>query len=105
MRLTPLHTALVGDEFAIAWNDGTESYLKCEFLRRHCPCAACGGEADILGRVAKPTVTYTPTSFVLQSWQDVGGYSLQPIWGDGHKSGLYTFPLLQRLSQAQTPTA
>jgi len=103
MRLSPLHIALVGNEFSIAWSDETESYLELEFLRRHCPCAACCGESDVLGNVAKPEVTYTSASFRLRSWQEVGGYAIQPTWEDGHKSGLYTFPFLQRLGSAQPP--
>ena len=102
MRLSPVHIALAGNELAIAWNDGTESYLELESLRRHCPCAACGGESDVLGRVVIPTVNYTPASFRLRGWQEVGGYAIQPVWEDGHKTGLYTFSYLQRLG---TPTA
>jgi DUF971 family protein len=43
-------------------------------------------------------VTYTPQSFVLKGFSVVGGYALQPAWADGHGSGLYTFPYLQRLA-------
>ena len=102
MRLAPLHIALAGNSLAIAWNDGTESYLELESLRRNCPCAACGGEADGLGRVVKPEVNHTPASFRLRGWQEVGGYAIQPVWEDGHKTGLYTFSYLQRLG---APTA
>ena len=34
MRLEPINIQQVGDELAIAWNDGTESFLKLELLRR-----------------------------------------------------------------------
>ena len=96
-RLLPSTVQQIGVELAIAWNDGTESFLPLELLRRGCPCAACGGEPDVLGQVLRPEIEYTPESFVLRSWQMVGGYALQPFWADGHGSGLYTFPLLQRL--------
>ena len=46
MRLEPTNIQQIGDELAIAWNDGTESFIKLETLRRACPCAACGGEPD-----------------------------------------------------------
>ena len=98
MRLSPANIQIIGDELAIAWNDGRESYLKLEFLRRHCPCAQCGGEPDVLGIVERPTVTYAPASFGLRSFEVVGGYALQPVWNDGHGSGLYTFAYLQKLS-------
>ncbi len=54
MRLEPINIQQVGDELAIAWNDGTESFLKLELLRRACPCAACGGEPDVLGNTLRP---------------------------------------------------
>lgn len=103
-RLAPQNIQQIGDDLAIAWNDGAESYLRLETLRRACPCAACGGEPDVLGQVVRPEVSYTPASFVLRGWANVGGYALQLRWGDGHDSGLYTFPYLRRLSGHTTAT-
>ena len=100
MRLLPLNIQVFGNELAIAWNDGTETFLALEFLRRHCPCAACGGEPDVLGHVEKPAVTYTPASFRIRSYQVIGGYALQPTWEDSHNSGLYAFQYLKRLGEA-----
>ena len=97
-RLTPTNIQAIGSELAIAWSDGAESYLSLEALRRACPCAASGGEPDVLGHVVRPQVTYTPSSFELRGFQIVGGYALQPGWGDGHGSGLYSFPYLRRLA-------
>jgi DUF971 family protein len=97
-RLIPNNIQPIGNELAIAWSDGTESYLPLELLRRACPCAACGGEPDVLGHVVRPLVAYTPESFTLRNFAVVGGYALQPAWGDGHGTGLYTFPYLQRLA-------
>ena len=96
-RLRPDNVQQIGNELAIAWSDGSESFLPFELLRRACPCAACGGEPDVLGNIDRPEVYYTADSFVLRGWQIVGGYALQPTWGDGHGTGLYTFPFLQRL--------
>ena len=105
-RLLPLNIQLIGLELAIAWNDGTESFLPLETLRRGCPCAVCGGEPDVMGNLVRPEVTYTPDSFVLRGWQLVGGYAVQPNWGDGHGTGLYTFSYLRRLAEAAaTPEA
>ena len=100
MRLFPDNIQQIGDELAIAWNDGTESFLRLDFLRRACPCAACGGEPDVLGNIERPDVTYSPQSFSLRAFQVIGGYALQPTWTDGHGTGLYTFPYLQRLAAA-----
>ena len=100
MRLEPTNIQQIGDELAIAWNDGTESFFKLEMLRRACPCAACGGEPDVLGNVSGPDVTYTDKSFQLVGFDLVGGYALQPRWEDGHRSGIYSFTYLRRLAQA-----
>ncbi len=100
MRLEPMNIQQIGDELAIVWNDGTESYLDLEFLRRACPCAACGGEPDVLGKVVRPNVTYSPESFQLTGFDIVGGYALQPRWADGHSTGIYSFTYLRRLGQA-----
>lgn len=99
MQTTFHPTALqkIGEELAIAWSDGVETYLPLEKLRRACPCAACVGEPDALGQVIRPEVKYRPGSFELVSWQAVGGYAIQPKWGDGHNTGLYSFAYLRRL--------
>jgi len=99
MRLEPTNIQQIGDELAIAWNDGTESFLKVELLRRACPCAACGGEPDVLGHVVRPHVSHTDKSFELVGFDLVGGYALQPRWADGHSTGIYSFTYLRRLAQ------
>jgi DUF971 family protein len=100
VRLSPKNVQQIGNELAIQWNDGTESFLQLEILRRACPCAACGGEPDVLGNISRPNVTYTDQSFALESFSVVGGYALQPRWRDGHSTGLYSFQYLQRLTGA-----
>jgi len=99
MRLDLTNAQLIGDELALVWNDGAESYFPVERLRRACPCAMCGGEPDVLGNLSRPNVTYTAASFVLVAWQIVGGYALQPRWADGHDTGLYAFQYLRRLAE------
>jgi len=100
MRVEPTDIQQIGNELAIHWNDGTESYFNLELLRRACPCAACGGEPDVLGNVLRPHVTYTEKSFQLSGFDLVGGYALQPRWQDGHSTGIYSFTYLRRLGQA-----
>lgn len=98
MRLEPKNIQLIGNELAIQWNDREESYFPLEQLRRACPCAACGGEPDVLGNIMRPNVSYTDKSFELQRWQLIGGYALQLRWSDGHDTGLYSFQYLRRLA-------
>ncbi|MFL6590529.1 MAG: DUF971 domain-containing protein [Chthoniobacterales bacterium] len=100
MPLQLKNVQLIGNEIAIVWDDGVESYLERERFRRACPCALCGGEPDVLGNVSRPNVSYTPASFELVGWQIVGGYALQPQWADGHSTGLYSFQYLRRLTAA-----
>ena len=96
--LRPKTIQKIGTELAISWSDGQESYIALETLRRACPCAACGGEPDVLGRIARHKVQYSPESFDLKGFEIVGGYGVQPRWADGHKSGIYSFTYLQRLA-------
>jgi DUF971 family protein len=100
MRIEATDVQLIGDEVAIRWNDGTESFLAQQLLRRACPCAACGGEPDVLGNVMRPQVSYTAESFELRGWEFVGGYALQPRWADGHRTGIYSYQYLKRLAAA-----
>ena len=99
--MRPLDIQPIGEELAIKWEDGTESYVRLETLRRNCPCAGCRGEHDVMGNLYKaPPQPLTDRSFELQRVSTVGGYAIQPVWGDGHASGLYTFDLLRQLATA-----
>ena len=102
MRLEPANVQQIGNELAVRWNDGTESYFNLELLRRACPCAACGGEPDVLGNTLRPEVRYTEESFQLGSFDLVGGYAIQPRWRDGHSTGIYSFQYLRRLASDTT---
>jgi DUF971 family protein len=101
MRLEPKTIEQIGSELAIQWNDESETFLPLRFLRTACPCAACGGEPDVMGEFVRPEVSYTDRSFELRGWNMVGGYALQPEWGDGHNTGIYTYQYLRRLDPAR----
>ena len=99
MQIVPDDIQVAGAELAIRWTDGGESYLGLEALRRACPCAGCCGEPDVTGHIDKPRVSYDPArSFDLRSYGILGGYAFQPVWGDGHATGLFSFELLRRLA-------
>jgi DUF971 family protein len=102
MSPTPRRIETIGDELAIVWSDDRESYLKLEPLRKHCPCAACGGEPDLLSPAVRPLVSYGPKSFTLASYRMIGGYALQLVWADGHDTGLYAYPYLRKLGDEQS---
>jgi DUF971 family protein len=95
----PIDLQVIGEELAVKWDDGTESFIRLETLRRHCPCAGCRGEVDIMGNLYKnPDQALSPRAFVLRRVAPVGGYAVQPVWDDGHDSGLYTFEYLRRIA-------
>jgi DUF971 family protein len=104
VRLEPKNIQQIGNELAIQWNDGIENYFDLQFLRRACPCAACGGEPDVLGNIMRPNVSYTDGSFDLAGFDLVGGYAVQPRWRDGHVTGIYSFQYLRRLNRTPVPT-
>lgn len=100
--MRPLDIQPIGEELAIRWDDGTETFLRLETLRRRCPCAGCAGERDIMGNLYKgPEQPLTPAAFKLKQIDMVGSYALQPVWADGHHTGLYTFPYLRRVATDQ----
>ena len=96
----PADIQQIGGELAIKWDDGRESFIPLEALRRQCPCAGCRGERDIMGNLYKgPDAALTPRSFQLTRIVNVGGYAIQPIWADGHASGIFSFDYLRKLAE------
>lgn len=48
-----------------------------------------------------PNRAWSPQAFQLRRIASVGGYAIQPIWGDGHSSGLYSFEYLRKVAEGQ----
>jgi DUF971 family protein len=98
MRPTDLQH--IGGELAIKWPDGTESFIPLEKLRRACPCASCKGETDVLGNLYKnPEQKLTAAAFELVRIATVGAYAIQPVWTDGHATGIFSFDYLRQLAE------
>jgi len=96
----------IGEELAIKWDNGEETFIALEKLRRACPCAGCAGEKDIMGNVYKaPEKPLGAFAFKLMRLQPVGGYALQPFWADGHNTGLFAFDYLKRIAAGDAPAA
>jgi DUF971 family protein len=99
--MQPTDVQQIGEELAIKWEDGSESFLSLENLRRACPCAGCKGEMDVMGNLYKnPERPLTPAAFRLVRLERVGTYALQPVWEDGHATGIYSFEYLRRAAEA-----
>ena len=101
--MRPKDIQRIGNELAIKWNDGGESFIPLEKLRRVCPCAGCKGETDIMGNVyINPGQPLLPAAFELVRFESVGGYAIQPVWADGHATGIYSFDYLKRIANSLT---
>ena len=99
--MRPVDIQNVGDELAIKWEDGSESFIRLERLRRACPCAGCKGEMDVLGNLYKgPEKPLSLPAFQLRRLNSIGGYAVSPIWGDGHSTGIYSFDYLKKVADA-----
>jgi DUF971 family protein len=99
--MRPEDVQQIGDQLAIKWEDGSESFIPLEKLRRACPCAGCKGEMDVMGNLYKsPEQPLTPAAFRLVRLERVGTYAVQPVWADGHATGIYSFDYLRRAAEA-----
>ena len=99
--MRPSNIQVIGEELAIKWDDGGESFLLLANLRKACPCAGCKGETDVMGNVYKaPERPYRPSSFQVRSLEFVGGYAVKPVWEDGHNSGLFDFNYLRAIADS-----
>ncbi|HEX5399462.1 MAG TPA: DUF971 domain-containing protein [Verrucomicrobiae bacterium] len=97
--MRPTDIQQIGGELAIKWDDGGESFISLELLRRNCPCASCKGETDILGNVYRgPESPLSSKAFELKRIVNVGGYGIQPAWADGHSTGIFSFDYLRRIT-------
>ena len=94
----PVNIELIGQEIAIVWDDGQETYVAFEKLRAASPSASNMGERDILGnRYGGDGPKRFPGVQVL-GWERVGNYALRFDFSDGHRTGLYSFDYLRSLA-------
>jgi DUF971 family protein len=93
----PANIAAIGNEIAIAWEDGTESYIGMERLRAASPSAENVGEQDLLGNTYGGTAQKQFPGVTVKSWKLIGGYAVQFDFSDGHSTGIYPFDMLRKL--------
>ena len=100
--MRPLDMQRIGNELAVRWDNGDESFILLERLRRACPCAGCRGEVDVLGKLHKGAeCVLSPEAFELVAVTTVGTYGIQPRWADGHASGIFSFDYLLEVAMAK----
>ncbi|HKK72039.1 MAG TPA: DUF971 domain-containing protein [Candidatus Krumholzibacteria bacterium] len=95
----PERIEIVGDFLAVKWQDGDESVISTKTLRTHCPCAHCSGEPDVTGAVRRPSAPppLTEDSTRIAGSERIGSYAIAFTWGDGHRTGIYSWDLLREL--------
>jgi DUF971 family protein len=98
MMPTPTNVQLIGNEVAIAWSDGGETYYPFEQLRAASPSAANQGERDILGNQYGGDGPKKFPGVRVLGWERVGNYALRFDFSDGHNSGLYSFEYLRKIA-------
>ena len=96
---TPVNIQLVGQEVAIAWSDGVESYFPFSRLRGASPSAETQGERDIFGQQHGGHAPRNYDAVRVLGWEIVGNYAVRFDFSDGHRTGLYTFDYLRKLSE------
>ena len=94
----PANIAAIGNEIAIAWDDGTESFIAMDRLRAHSPSAENVGERDLLGVQYGGSDRKDFSGVTVRGWNIVGGYAVQFEFSDGHNTGIYTFDFLKALA-------
>lgn len=94
----PTQLQLIGQEVAIVWDDGAESYFQPEKLRAASPSASNQGEHDILGNKYGGDGPKKFPGVLVTGWEHVGNYAVRFEFSDGHRTGLYSFDYLRKLS-------
>ncbi len=94
----PRDIQIIGQEVAIVWDDGAESYFAPEKLRAASPSASNLGERDIMGNQYGGDGPKTFPGVLVTGWERVGNYAFRFEFSDGHRTGLYSFDYLRRLA-------
>lgn len=95
---SPTNVQLIGQEVAIVWDDGAESYLPFEKLRAGSPSAETQGERDIFGQQYGGNGPKKFPGVQVLGWEQVGNYALRFDFSDGHRTGLYSYDYLRKLA-------
>ena len=99
-KTTPIPTEIklhqVSRKMEIAFNNGTRFELPYEFLRVYSPSAAVRGHGpgqEVL-QIGKKNIEITQI-------EPVGTYAVQPVFSDGHDTGLYSWDYIYSLGMNQ----
>ncbi|MFI5253261.1 MAG: gamma-butyrobetaine hydroxylase-like domain-containing protein [Bacteroidota bacterium] len=88
-------------ELRIKWDDNHYGKHSLGTLRKLCPCASCKqGVAKNEHMVLLPILQ--PGQNKLSAIEQIGNYALQLKWGDGHKTGIYSFDYLRGICECDS---
>jgi DUF971 family protein len=80
----------------VVYSDGRAFRLRYEFLRVHSP------SAEVRGHGPGQEVLQTGKRAVeIRSLEPVGSYAVQPVFSDGHSTGIYSWDYLYELGENQ----
>ena len=94
----PTNIQLIGEEVAIVWDDGVESYFPFEALRAASPSAETAGERVIFGHQYGGGGSKKFPGVRVVGWTQIGNYALRFTFSDGHNTGLYAYDYLRKLA-------
>ncbi|MEI6232735.1 MAG: P-loop NTPase [Planctomycetota bacterium] len=80
----------------IVWDDGAILVYNAFELRMACPCAACRDEMTGVKTLREEDV---PKDVKVLETRPVGRYGQNPVFSDGHASGIYVNDLLRNLGK------
>ena len=96
----------------VVWSDSQTASISAKALRDSCPCATCEEQrgkqthanplgSPRVGRALLQVVSATrDEGYELTKVWGVGNYAVGIAWGDGHDSGIYSYPILRELSKS-----
>ena len=87
-------------ELILGWEDGRESIIPPELLRRLCPCASCKMDRESQGRNYIPL--FHQNQITINSVNKVGSYAIAVSWKDGHSTGIYEYTYLKSLTMERS---
>jgi DUF971 family protein len=82
--------------FEIAFDDGRTFRMPYEFLRVYSPSAEVRGHGP-----GQEVLQAGKREVEIRSLEPVGSYAVQPVFSDGHSTGIYSWEYLYELGENQ----
>lgn len=80
----------------VAFDDGRQFRLPYEYLRVHSPSAEVRGHGP-----GQEVLQAGKREVDIRSLEAVGSYAVQPVFSDGHSTGIYSWDYLYELGENQ----